>query len=373
MRLAFILYKYFPFGGLQRDFLRIALECQQRGHAIRVYTPIWEGDIPAGFEVVVVPVKALFNHTRNEKLTAWVEADLARRPVDRVIGFNKMPGLDVYYAADSCFEEKAQTLRNPLYRRWGRYKHFANYERAVFDPSSPTEILMISEVQQPLFVKHYGTPAERFHLLPPGIAQDRRAPANAAEVRAAFRAEFELKDDELLLVQIGSGFKTKGLDRSLRALASLPRALRARTRLIAIGQDDPRAFQLQAKTLGVSDRVRILKGRSDIPRFLLGADLLIHPAYNENTGTVLLEALVSGLPVLVTQVCGYAHYIADADAGRVVPAPFQQETLNRMLAEMLADDAARRRWQRNGLSFAETADLYSMPQHAADVILAERG
>ena len=45
------------------------------------------------------------------------------------------------------------------------------------------------------------------------------------------------------------------------------------------------------------------------------ADLLIHPAYNENTGTVLLEALVAGLPVLVSAVCGYAHYIAEADAG----------------------------------------------------------
>ena len=43
MQLAFVLYKYFPFGGLQRDFMRIALKCQARGHAIRVYTPIWEG------------------------------------------------------------------------------------------------------------------------------------------------------------------------------------------------------------------------------------------------------------------------------------------------------------------------------------------
>ena len=34
------------------------------------------------------------------------------------------------------------------------------------------------------------------------------------------------------------------------------------------------------KALGISDQVEILKGRSDIPRFLLGADLLIHPAYN---------------------------------------------------------------------------------------------
>src|SRR3546814_12998269 len=44
---------------------------------------IWEGDVPPGFEVLVAPVKALFNHRRNEKLSAWMENDLAKRPVDR--------------------------------------------------------------------------------------------------------------------------------------------------------------------------------------------------------------------------------------------------------------------------------------------------
>ena len=320
----------------------------------------------------VAKIRSWSNHRRNEKFSAWLAADLARDPVDRVVGFNKMPGLDVYYAADGCYEDKAQTLRNPLYRFGKRYRHFAEYEHAVFAAEARTEILMISEVQQPLFVRHYGTPAGRFHLLPPGIAQDRRAPANAAAIRAEFRREFDLGDADLLLVQIGSGFKTKGLDRSLKALASLPRELKKRTRLIAIGQDDPKPFLLQVKALGLSEQVQILKGRSDIPRFLLGADLLIHPAYNENTGTVLLEALVAGLPVLVTDVCGYAHYIADADCGRVLPSPFEQERLNQYLAEMLADDAARARWGANGLAYADTADLYSMPQKAADVILGEQ-
>ncbi|QXI29017.1 glycosyltransferase family 4 protein [Pseudomonas vanderleydeniana] len=372
MQLAFVLYKYFPFGGLQRDFMRIALECQKRGHQIRVYTLIWEGDIPPGFEVLVVPIKAFSNHRRNEKLSAWMEADLAKRPVDRLIGFNKMPGLDVYYAADGCFEDKAQNLRHSLYRFWGRYKHFAEYERAVFAREANTEILMISEVQQPLFIKHYDTPLERFHLLPPGIAQDRRAPANAAQIRAEFRREFKLADDDYLLVQIGSGFKTKGVDRSLKALAALPAELKKRTRLFVIGQDDPKVFQVQSAALGLGEHVQFLKGRSDIPRFLLGADLLIHPAYNENTGTVLLEALVSGLPVLVSAVCGYAHYIAEADGGLVLDEPFEQNQLNQYLNRMLSDGAARMAWSRNGLAFAETADLYSMPQHAADVILAEQ-
>ncbi|EIK96941.1 lipopolysaccharide core biosynthesis protein WaaG [Pseudomonas sp. M47T1] len=370
MQLAFVLYKYFPFGGLQRDFMRIALECQKRGHQIRVYTLIWEGDVPAGFEVLVGPVKAFSNHRRNIKFSAWMEKDLAARPVDRVIGFNKLPGLDVYYAADGCYEDKAQTLRNPMYRLWGRYQHFAEFERSVFAPEAKTEILMISEVQQPLFIKHYHTPIERFHLLPPGISLDRRAPANAAQIRAEFRAEFKLGDDDLLLVQIGSGFKTKGVDRSLKALAALPADLKKRTRLFVIGQDEPKFFQLQAAALGLSDQVDIMKGRSDIPRFLLGADLLIHPAYNENTGTVLLEAAVAGLPVLVSAVCGYAHYIAEADCGLVLDEPFDQAQLNQYLSRMLADPQARADWGRNGLTFADSADLYSMPQHAADVIVS---
>jgi UDP-glucose:(heptosyl)LPS alpha-1,3-glucosyltransferase len=180
-----------------------------------------------------------------------------------------------------------------------------------------------------------------------------------------------LADDDLLLVQIGSGFKTKGVDRSLKALAALPAELKKRTRLLVIGQDDPKVFQLQSATLGLGNNVQFLKGRSDIPRFLLGADLLIHPAYNENTGTVLLEALVAGLPVLVSKVCGYAHYIAEADSGLVLDEPFEQAQLNEYLSRMLTDTAQRTAWSRNGLAFAETADLYSMPQYAADVILAE--
>src|SRR5690625_1678429 len=243
MQLAFLLYKYFPFGGLQRDFVRIAQECQRRGHTIRVYTLSWEGEVPQGFELVKVPVRSMLNHRRYARFTDWVQADMRRRPVDRVVGFNKMPGLDVYYAADPCDEDKARKLRQWWYRFSPRYRHFSAYERAVFAPEAHTQLLMISATQQELFKHYYGTPAERFHLLPPGISPDRRAPANAAQLREAARSrfaqEFDLPDDGLLLVQIGSDFYRKGLDRSIQALAALPEALRTRTRLVALGADDP--------------------------------------------------------------------------------------------------------------------------------------
>ena len=239
----------------------------------------------------------------------------------------------------------------------------------MFSPGSGTQILMISALQQPIFQRYYNTPAERFHLLPPGIGRDRKAPANAAEIRAIFRREFRLADNDLLILQIGSGFKTKGLDRSLKAVASLPAQLRERVRMLVIGQDDPKPFLVQIKTLGLGKQVEILKGRDDIPRFLLGADLLIHPAYNENTGTVLLEALVAGLPVLVTDVCGYAHYIGEAEAGVVLESPFEQQALNRALAGMLQNPQQRQLWSQNALHYARDADLYSMPERAVDIIL----
>jgi UDP-glucose:(heptosyl)LPS alpha-1,3-glucosyltransferase len=376
MQLAFLLYKYFPYGGLQRDFLRIAQACQERGHAIRVYTLSWSGPMPEGFEVVIPPAsatRAMTNSGRYARFAAWSDQHLQAHPAERVIGFNKMPGLDFYYAADPCYEEKARTLRGGIYRLGPRYRHFAAFERAVFAASSRTEILLISEAQQPFFEKHYATPKARFHLLPPGISRDRRAPPDAPRLRADLRAEFGLGNDELLLLQIGSGFKTKGLDRSLKALASLSPAVGARTRLFAIGQDEPSGFLRMARQLGVSDRVTILPGRDDIPRVLLGGDLLVHPAYNENTGTVLLEALVAGLPVLCSAVCGYAHYINEAQAGQVIPEPFSQPTMNDMLQAILEDAERRQTWQGNALTFAETADIYRNAERAADLILGKAG
>ncbi len=370
--LAFCLFKYFPFGGLQRDFIRIAQECLQRGFAVRVYTLLWEGPIPEGFDVIVVPATAVTNHTRYQRFADWVSADLLLNPVRSVIGFNKMPGLDIYYAADACYEEKAQTQRGQLYRSIPRYRHFSRFERAVFEKDSATEILIISDVQKPLFLKYYETPDERFHLLPPGISRDRIAPQNSEGIRGLLREEFSIAEDGYLLLLVGSGFITKGLDRILIGMDALPAEVRKKTRLIVIGQDAPGAFQRMARRLGLGKQVNILKGRDDIPRFLLGADLLVHPAYLENTGTVILEAIVAGLPVLATDICGYARYVLEAGAGELVVSPFEQSRFNELLLEMLVSES-REAWRQNGIDFAARADIYSMPQKAADFIVDNLG
>jgi len=369
VRIAMVLYRYFPYGGLQRDFLRIAKALSERGHTIEVLTLSWQGDVPDFLNVNIINVLALANYRRYARFANKVAQKIQHEKYDAVVGFNKMVGLDFYYAADPCFAASvAQQRYVNIYRYVPRYRYFYAVENAVFSPDSATQIFLIAPQEKNKFVHYYCTPTQRFHLLPPGIQKDRLRPQEAEKIRENKRQQLGIAPDKLVVLMIGSGFKTKGVDRALYALASLAELLKQKVQLFLIGQDRPKKFLRLAKKLAMEEQFVVFNGRDDVPEFLLAADLLIHPAYRENTGTVLLEALCAGLPVLATDVCGYAHYIEKADAGYVVPSPFSQEVLNGALLQMLTNETARQQWSNNGVMFSQNNDLYSLPQHAAEII-----
>ena len=363
--LAFALFNYFPFGGLQKDMLAIARQCVARGHRVTIYTGSWQGERPDDCAVVELPVRGLTNHGRDaafvQRLQEWLQS-LPTPPLR--VGFNKMPGLDVYYAADSCFAAKAAE-RGWWYRRSPRARHYLAMEQAVFAPPANTHILMISAPEQAVYQRFYGTPGERLQLLPPGIRRDRMMPADYAGRRTAKRAELGLAEGVQLVLFVGSGFRTKGLDRALRALATLPAERRERIVFRVVGQDKAAPYQRLAESLGLQNQVAFLGGRNDIPELLWAADALLHPAYRENTGTVLLEAMVAGVPVVTTAACGYAHYVTDWELGRVLVDP-EPAALAEALAAVL--DAPAAAWRERAAAFAAGDDIFAMPERAAEAI-----
>ena len=167
MKLSFLIYSYFPYGGQQRDFLRIAEQCVLKGYKADVYTLSWQGDVPKNLNVINVPVKALTNVGLYRKYTSWVSKHLINENPSVIIGFNKMPGLDLYFAADPCFLEKTENQRGPYYKFTSRYRHFAKYEKAVFGENQTTEIMILSAQQRRDFEEYYPGSAPRMHDLPP--------------------------------------------------------------------------------------------------------------------------------------------------------------------------------------------------------------
>lgn len=368
MRFAFCLFTYFPFGGLERNFLKIARGCLRRGHTVRIYTMQWHDAPPKDMEVELVPYRGITNHGRCVSYIKALNKILDQSVFDLVVGFNRMPGLDLYYAADVCYVQDIERRRSPLSRLTSRYRAYASFERAIFDPASKTEIMYLAEAQKGHYMQTYGTPAQRFHALPPGVDKAGIRAAITPAIREQVRHEYGLGHEDMLLLMIGSNFQTKGVGRSIRALASLPPNLKTGTHLLIVGKGKSRPFEKLAVELGVGELVRFLGGRDDVPRFLAAANLLVHPSVTENTGNAIVEALVAGVPVLTTDNCGFSAHVSLAKAGRVAKGyPYRQEELNTLLTDMLVSIKVEH-WHENALAYAEGTDLYSRVAVAVETI-----
>ncbi len=365
MNLGFALFHYFPYGGLERDMLTIARTCRERGHDVTIYTGDWRGEKPADMQVVEIPLRARTNHARAHEFAARLQK--TRDPkLDAMVGFNKMPGLDVYYAADTCFARKAVEERNFFYRLTPRCHAFLALEKAVFSRESNTEILMIAEAQIGVYQQYYQTPRDRLHLLPPSVRRDCVMPGDYAEQREKIRTQHQLRENDILILFIGSDYRRKGLDRVLRGIAALNPTLRSRIKLWVIGQDKPNPFINLARTLEVENCISFLGARDDVPNLLWGADLLLHPAYSEAAGLVLLEAMAAGVPVIASAVCGHAHYISKHALGRELKEPIAPRDVAAAISAVVAENRAT--WRERSKLFIERADIFSMPQRAADIV-----
>ena len=332
--------------------LRIAEDCAKLGHTVTIYTGQWRGDKPKGnIDVQILTSKGWLNHQRHQSLIDAMQAAIKTKPVDLIVGFNRMTGLDVYYAADPCFIARAYEEKNWFYRLSSRFRFFRNSEKAVFGTQSDCRILLLTERDKAVFQQWYQTPDARFYVLPPNIPADKFAGKDRRNSRSYLREQFGLPQHANVVLTVGSAYLRKGVDRAVIALASMPDAIKNNTWLIAVGEHESNNTFLQdAKKLGVAERCILAGGRSDVADLMLGADLLAHPARSELAGLVIIEAMTAGLPVLVTEICGYAYHVATANAGMVIDMPFDQLKFNQVFLEMLVS-SQKELWSKNGLEY----------------------
>ena len=364
MIVACCLFKYFPYGGLSRDFRRIALALLAKGHTVRVYVQNWAGEKVDGLEIFEYSGNAFTNDGAVHQYCRFVKESLTLNPAGVVVGFNKMPGLDFYFVADVCYVNKVESekkgIKKLLYKQTRRYKTFSSMEKSVFGEDSRTKILCLDKSQEMLFQNHYDLSKKDVIWLPLGLSdlcrRDRYSPSQIE----TFKAELGICSETKLILQVGSDFKRKGLDRTIKAIASLPLELRNKVRLLVIGEDDAEPFRKLAKAQGISELIQFTGGTTTAYLAMCAADVLLHPAYVENTGTVILEAIALHLPVMTTENCGFSHFVKESNAGVVLSIPFEQMRMNNALKEMLENSAKQTQYRQSSKQFCEETELYSM-------------
>lgn len=359
MKLAFAIFRYFPFGGLQRDMLAIAKAAQASGHHVSIFCGDWQDEKISGIDVIEIKGSGFFNIAGVKNFITAFQQQFQRDQFDLLVGFNKMPGLDVYFAGDSCFARKAYGERNWLYRLAPRSRLYLAYESAVFSESSTTQILSLVASEQKQFVRYYATPSGRFHALPPGISAAHLACKNPRAARMDLCHELGLSLDTKIILCLGSGYKTKGVDISISAFAELTKITADKIALVIVGKDDPYTYRQQAVQAGIEQQVFFLGPRSPVGDLLHAADLLLHPARKELAGNVILEAMLCGIPVVASSHCGYAHYVAEQQMGELIPAKASPTVIAELVAATLAVNTSV--WRKRAELFSQTSDVFSRP------------
>lgn len=369
MDIGFATFQYYPFGGLEKSMRNIALEILRRGHNLTFYCHSWQGDYLPGAKVEIISVKGWTNHARMFSFVRKFRKRMQNCKHDLIVGFKRMPGLDLYYNGDVCYRYEIGLKRNPLIKLTPRYNILSSFEKAVFSKDVSTHIMYIAEREKKIFQSCYDTPEPRFHALPPGIDKISIRNACSVALRTQVRRAMGVSQGTLVALMVGSDFYRKGVDRSIHALAALPVEQRQKLELWVVGQGNPDPFNKLAASLDVESRLRFLGARDDVPSLLGAADILLHPALSETAGNAILEGLVAGIPVIVSESAGFSTHVAKADGGVVVPdCPWCQATFDRALLTLVSDAALRKKLGAQGWCYADTTDLYRRPQVAADII-----
>ena len=157
----------------------------------------------------------------------------------------------------------------------------------------------------------------------------------------------------------------KGLDRVIRSVAQI------RGASLLIAGNDETGFTAKLRSIaaecGVSSRVHFL------PRHIAGTDrealfraarIFVLPSVSENFGNVILEAMIRGLPVVVTERVGAAEIVQASGGGVIVREG--QDDLSVVIARLLQSNewlaamgAAGARYVREQLSWQRVAKLFA--------------
>jgi glycosyltransferase involved in cell wall biosynthesis len=181
-----------------------------------------------------------------------------------------------------------------------------------------------------------------------GVDARRFGPADA-DARRRLRAELGTPGDRVVVVMIGRLVAEKGYPELFRAMQDVDAELWVVGERLASDHASPidAAIAEVERDPLLKTRIRLLGYRRDVPALLGAADIFTLPSHREGMPRSIIEAMMTGLPVVATDIRGSREEVVAEATGALVPvndAAALAEALNRLVAK----PALRARWGAAG-------------------------
>lgn len=303
MNITFIRRRWSPVGGAENYLLRLAAFFKIQGHFNQLICETWPSQ--SSFEdILELSHSSSSSNARLKKVNAFAQlanACIQKNPKKDRIYFSMERGIhaDIYRAGDGLHRswlEIKQSYR-PFAGRISNWLNFKNkeickLEETTFNPSITHRVIVISQMVKREILHHFDYPENRIHVIHNGVDYHRFANGN----RAAGRNFLEIEPNQTLFLLVGHGAERKG-HRFAREVVHLVKKKRINAELRII--DKPHNQPLE--------------------NLYAATDIFLFPTLYDPFGSVVLEAMAAGLPVITTQACGGSECIEHGQSGWIVP------------------------------------------------------
>ena len=164
--------------------------------------------------------------------------------------------------------------------------------------------------------------------------------------RACIRAELGCAPETPVVVIVSRLVRHKGYPELLAAMRDVPGA-----ELWVVGErllsDHGADMEAEFAKAGLGERVRRLGYRTDVPQVLAASDIFTLPSHFEGLPMSVIEAMLTALPVVATNISGPREQVVHGVTGLLVPQA-TVAPLAEALRTLVADPALRTRMGEAG-------------------------
>lgn len=172
----------------------------------------------------------------------------------------------------------------------------------------------------------------------------------------SIRKNFDIKDDEILILFVGYLDEFKGIFELVNAFGAIARENK-NVKLMMVGAGPRKEDLLNIITrIGINDEV-VFTGmieHQNIHEYYQTADIFVLPSYTEGGGPplVIMEAMACGLPIIGTNVGGIPEGVENNVNGFILP-PKNVDQLNEKLNILIKNKDLRKKFGNNSLERIE--------------------
>ena len=211
------------------------------------------------------------------------------------------------------------------------------------------DIVLVQSTAGRQYIHSLGVSEDRVVLAHYSVDNDYFARAAAQVDRAAVRSGWNVPDNALVVLFCAKLVPWKRPQDLLQAYATLCRTRPeiGESAYVIFAGDGPlrESLEAEARSLGIESRVRFLGfvNQSSLPEVYTASDLLVLPSEYEPWGLVVNEAMVCGVPAVVSdQVGARLDLISPGVTGEIFPFG-NQDALAGALSRLLADRGGLKR------------------------------